>query len=254
MAHLTFSDANAKTRALARVPALRRYLKNQRRIFSFDLPSGYTCPGADTCLAKAILGQNGKRSIWTGPNADHRCFSASAEAAYPSVHTMRHRNFNALRGLRTTDAMARAILQALPLQAGIVRLHVAGDYFSAAYFRAWLQVARARPAVLFYGYTKSLPYWLDARDDVRRTRNLVLTASYGGKHDALIRSERLRSVKVAWSVAGAGRLPIDHDDSHAADPTRRRQSFALLLHGTQPAGSPAAAAKRALNGNGSYSR
>ena len=53
------------------------------------------------------------------------------------------------------------------------------------------------------------------------------------------------------NIAG---LEIDHDDSHAADPTKCNQDFALLIHGTQPAGTEAATALRELKGKGSYSR
>ena len=124
--------------------------------------------------------------------------------------------------------------------------------YNRSYFRAWCDVARLHADLLFYAYTKSLPYWLEYRRHV--PDNLVLTASYGGRHDALIRSERVRFARVVYTVKGAGRLPIDHDVSHAADPTQRRRSFALLLHGTQPAGSEAGAAVRALAGLGSYTR
>ena len=44
-------------------------------------------------------------------------------------------------------------------------------------------------------------------------------------------------------------LDIDHDDSHAADPTKRNESFALLIHGTQPKGSDSGLAMRALKKN-----
>ena len=49
-------------------------------------------------------------------------------------------------------------------------------------------------------------------------------------------------------------LCIDHDDSMAANPTWRDTDFALLLHWTQPKGSEAATALKALKGKGSYSR
>ena len=51
--------------------------------------------------------------------------------------------------------------------------------------------------------------------------------------------------------AEAGYLPIDHDDSHAATVGG---SFALLLHGVQPAGSEAAEAKKKLGKLGAYNR
>lgn len=91
---------------------------------------------------------------------------------------------------------------------------------------------------------------------MKRISNLVLTASYGGHKDALIGRHRLRSVIVIPSVEEAEQrgLEIDHDDSHAADPSKRRDSFALLVHGPQPAGSDWGKAVRSLNGVGSYKR
>ena len=115
-------------------------------------------------------------------------------------------------------------------------------------------IAETHPDRLFYAYTKSLKYWINNRDDV--PDNLVMTASYGGRDDHLIATEGLRSAVVVFSEEQAERLgaEIDHDDSHAARPTLRDQSFALLLHGTQPKGTEAATALKALKGKGSYSR
>ena len=86
--------------------------------------------------------------------------------------------------------------------------------------------------------------------------NFVLTASYGGRNDNLISERALRCTKVVFSEAEASKLglEIDHDDSHAARPSLKDQDFALLIHGTQPKGSEASEALRALNGKGSYSR
>lgn len=36
-----------------------------------------------------------------------------------------------------------------------VRIHASGDFFSAAYVRRWIAVARALPGVRFYAYTRS---------------------------------------------------------------------------------------------------
>ena len=49
-------------------------------------------------------------------------------------------------------------------------------------------------------------------------------------------------------------LEIDHDDSHACYPSLKKQNFALLIHGIQPAGSEAGKAVRELNGKGSYGK
>ena len=88
--------------------------------------------------------------------------------------------------------------------------------------------------------------------------NFVLTASYGGRYDYLIDDNtfNFRSAKVVFSEAEAEELglEIDHDDSHAARPDLRNQSFALLIHGVQPKGSEAAKALVELKGKGSYRR
>jgi hypothetical protein len=106
-----------------------------------------------------------------------------------------------------------------------------------------LDVAKARPKTLFYGYTKSLVIWLRHRSRV--PGNIKLTASEGGKYDNLIELESLKSANVVFSVEEARELglEIDHDDSHAYGSD---QSFALLLHGNQRKETPAAKALSAL--------
>ena len=251
---LKFSDATkqAKLKTLVKVPGLKQYLAKGRKLYTFSLLAGYSCPMASECLSKVVV-KDGKRSIKDGKRTLFRCFSATQEATYTATYEQRKHNFETLRRL-DEDAMYTAINQSLPKNTGIVRIHVSGDFFNQRYFNAWVRVAQSHPDVLFYAYTKSLPYWLAAKSTVDSLDNLILTASHGGTRDDLIESHSLRSVKVVMSTLEANWLPIDHDDSHAADPTLRTQDFALLIHGTQPKGSAAAAAKKELAGLGSYSR
>lgn len=250
-----YSKANAKIEALQAIPSLQPYLENKRRVYSFDLLSGHSCPFAQECLSKVAVNDSGKRTIQDGKWAKFRCFSASQEVVYPSVYALRKGNFDLLRTLGRHQ-IADALQDAMPDNLGICRLHVGGDLFKAAYLQAWIDVAEAHKDRLFYAYTKSLKYWVAHRKRIESTPNLILTASYGGRDDSLIDEHGLRSVRVVYTEKEASDqgLPIDHDDSHAADPTQRDQSFALLIHGVQPKGSAAAAAKQALNGRGSYSR
>ena len=143
--------------------------------------------------------------------------------------------------------MVDVINQSLPANAGIVRIHVAGDFFNQQYMEAWYTIALLNPNTLFYAYTKSLRFWL-AINEFPVLHNFVLTASYGGTHDHLIEEFDLRSSKVVYSEAEAVALglDIDHDDSHAARPSLRNNDFALLLHGTQPKDSRAAEALKVL--------
>lgn len=252
---LKFSAANTKIKALSEVKSLAKFLSNGKKVYSLDLLSGWSCPFAKDCLSKVII-LDGKRKINDGPDTEFRCFSASQEALYPAVYNLRKNNYDQLKLCNTYTYKKNLILTSLPKNAGIVRVHVGGDFFNADYFRAWLRVAQIRPDVLFYAYTKSLKYWIENRAEVDRTENFVLTASRGGRLDNLIDKAGLRSSIVVYSVAQAEKLglEIDHDDSHAADPTKRNQNFALLIHGSQPPGSEAGKAVRALNGVGSYGR
>ena len=251
---LKFSKANAKTQALKNDSELAEYLTDNRKIYSLDLLSGWSCPHAKDCLSKAIVQDNGKRKIKDGKDTQFRCFSASQEVQYTNVYNSRKHNFDMLRKLSCGE-MVDMINQSLPTNAGIVRIHVAGDFFSQQYMEAWYTVALLNPKILFYAYTKSLRFWL-AIKEFPILHNFVLTASYGGTHDHLIDEFNLRSAKVVFSVAEAAELglEIDHDDSHAAKPSLRDNSFALLIHGTQPAGSEASTALKKLKGKGSYSR
>jgi hypothetical protein len=251
---LKFSKANAKTQALANDAELAEYLQDNRKIYSLDLLSGWSCPHAKDCLSKAIVQDNGKRKIKDGRHTQFRCFSASQEVQYTNVYNLRKHNFDSLRGLHIND-MIHELNQSMPKNAGIVRIHVAGDFFSRDYMLAWYMVASINPNVLFYAYTKSLRFWLTV-NEYPILENFVLTASYGGRDDHLINEFGMRSAKVVFSEAEAEELglEIDHDDSHAAQPSLRNQDFALLIHGTQPKGSAASEALRALKGKGSYSR
>ena len=254
---VTFSEANAKIEALAEVPSLKKYLEG-KKVYSFDLLSGYSCPFAKECLSKAVEDSQGKRTIKDGPDTKFRCFSASQEVQYTGVYNRRKNNLDNLRGFDTLE-LVKEILAAMPKDLGVCRIHVAGDFFNEKYFLAWLTIAKMFPQKLIYAYTKSLKYWVNNRELVDSLPNFILTASYGGRDDAMIAEHSLRASKVVFSESEAENLglTIDHDDSHAADPELKNNDFALLIHGTQPKGSEASEALQLLRKNKvkhSYSR
>lgn len=203
-----------------------------KNIYTFSLPAGHSCPFANDCLSKADK-LTGK--LTDGPNTQFRCFAASAEAVYPNVRIARWHNFDLLKKLNSNEG-TDLILASLPKKANIVRIHVSGDFFNESYFLAWLQVAKLRPNVLFYAYTKSLIYWVNYIKDI--PSNLVLNASEGGKLDAQILEHGLKFAKVVYSPEQAQELGllIDHTDEAAY---KTKESFALLIHGQQPKGSKA---------------
>jgi hypothetical protein len=251
---------------MIKVVALSGWLDKKRKIYSLDLLSGWTCPFAKECLSKVTIVQiDGlpRKKIKDGPDTLFRCFSASQEVVFPAVYNSRKHNTDTLQEHKSVDDIAEEIQASLPQNAGIVRIHVGGDFYNLMYFLAWLKVARDNPSVLFYAYTKSLRWWVANLGGI--PENMVLTASRGGREDHLIGEYNLREAIViadpndCQQIYDEGLthwkgLPIDHDDSHAAIPQTRGESFYLLVHGPQMAGSDSGKAVRNLKGKGSYGR
>lgn len=234
--------------------------KLSKEIVTFSLPSGYSCPGASECLAKADK-NTGK--IIDGPNQKFRCFSAVSETR-PSVRLQRWHNYVLLRKAKTKEAIEQLIIESFPRGAKILRLHVGGDFYSQAYFDAWASVAARFYNCIIYAYTKSIHFVKNHKGEL--PQNFRVTLSRGGKFDDLIDEISDSSTEVGERQYGiaevlghpdeavAKGLEVDHDDSHAID---GKQHFALLLHSMQPAGSAAAEKVKTMRKEGiqfSYSK
>ena len=232
---LTISEPNSKLGQIA-APSL-------------SLPAGYTCPFADTC--KSYVQRDGKMDF-TNPEGnktiikdvgDTRCYAASAEAAYPSTRRMRWRNFDLIEEVFAdggVDAVAGLLVRSIAHYESenprikLFRIHDSGDFFKQWYLDAWIETAKLLPHVLFYAYTKSLPFWAKRKEVV--PKNLRLIASEGGTKDALISKEGFRRAVIVRDTGEAirKRLHVDVNDFLAAFGDK---DFALLLHGVQPAAS-----------------
>lgn len=222
--------------------------KLPKDVHHFSLPSGFTCPGAKDCKSYANPDTG---HIKDGPHTEFRCFSASTESTYSNVRAARWYNRKLLAKCRGAQEIYELIKASLPpklFNLRKLRIHVAGDFYGMDYFEAWMRVARENPGILFYAYTKSLHLWVKKIDEV--PANLYLTASRGGKFDHLIDEYDLPNATVVYhpSEAEEKGMKIDHDESIAMSASRG--SFALLLHGTQPAGSDAAKSLAKLNKEG----
>jgi hypothetical protein len=213
--------------------------KLSKEIVTFSLPSGYSCPGAKDCLAKADR-ETGK--IIDGKHQKFRCFSAVSETR-PAVRLQRWHNYALLKQAKTKEGMEELIIESFPRGAKILRLHVGGDFFNQAYFDAWAAVAKRFYHCIIYAYTKSVHYVKAHKEKL--PDNFRITLSKGGKYDHLIEEEDAED-DVQYGIAEvlghpedaeALELEVDHDDSHAI---AGKQHFALLLHSMQPAGSEAA--------------
>ena len=188
---------------------------------------------------------------------EFRCLGASCEIRSKNLREKSERNAALLRhvGLKNRATLVRLIDRSIPEDARVVRIHTTGgDFLTKEYLQAWLDVAAQYPDVVFYGYTKALPYYVQLSDMF--PENFRFTPSRGGTHDHLIDEHGLIEARVVYHPDEAAKLgwPIDHDDSHAM---KADHSFCLLIHGQQAAGSDASLALKMLRLEGikfGYSR
>lgn len=222
------------------------------RINYFSLPAGYTCPFARIC--KTMMNKHGKafssgekvksvaQRLGVPPEEVVKCFAASTEGYSPETRRLRWRNYDLLRQFSgdvhgMADLMQRSIehYENNNPKIKILRIHDSGDFFNQEYFDAWLETAEERPDILFYCYTKSIPFWVNRIDEM--PNNFRPIASRGGFFDDLIDKHGLRSAHIVFDADEAKQkgLRIDINDYLAA---MGNEDFALLLHGVQKKGTP----------------
>ena len=230
---LKFSKDNKKLDKLA--IEVKEKTGRYENVYSMSIPSGRaeTCPYADKC--KAYVGSNGK-IVSRDDYVDYRCYSASMEALFPIQLKQRDYNFDLLKACNNDrQELMNLINASIPVEAQIIRIHVGGDFYSQPYFDAWLNVAMLNREIRFYAYTKSLPFWVNRLDSINigNFPNMELIASRGGTKDKLINEHQLKEAIVVYSEKEAKErnLEIDYTDYLAC---YGKESFALLIHGTQP--------------------
>ena len=233
----------------------------------FSLPAGYTCPFATVCKnfpAKwegPIKGGKWKKpaswdkNIKPGPQAEIMCYAARAQGQYPGANVQAFKNLDLLKKMKTKEKMANLIVKSMEYHGlyntDILRIHEAGDFFSQEYFDAWVEVTKRMPQTLFYAYTVSLPYWMSRKSQL--PKNFKIIASMDKNNEELILKNGLRYSKVVNSAEEAQELglSIDVDDSLAWSSD---DSFALVIHGSQPKGSEAAEALKQNRQSGLYDK
>lgn len=220
--------------------------KINKKVYVLNLLAGHTCLFADKCLAKAVE-VDGTVKIWNGEKQEYRCYAASISIAFPTVYRSQKYNTDLIRNTRGRKKLFELLDASLPKDAQVVRIHSSGDFLSLAYFDAWLDLARKYPKITFYAYTKSLPFWVKRLNEI--PKNMILTASWGGKADKLIDKHSLRSARVVYSEQEAKdlKLDIDHNDFSAYNPKKRDRNFSLLIHGIQSPLTKGGTAMRQLN-------
>lgn len=220
--------------------------KLDKKVSTFSLPSGITCPFAKDC--KCSVEENTSShtfSVKVYKDTKFKCFFASLEALYPQLRASVNHNLDLIKKyINSEKDLTDLISRSLPSKSKYFRIHVGGDFFNENYFKAWMNVAKSNKDKIFYAYTKSIPILIKYKDIV--PDNFIITCSYGSYNDDLIEKYDLKRAKVYYHPDDAKKdgVEIDHDDSLAMDPSVKK--FGLLLHGNQEKGSKAADAIKRL--------
>ena len=171
-------------------------------VYEWNLPTGFTCPKAEECLVKVdrVTGKFNNKSN------SYRCYAASSER-FPTVRKHRWNNFEFIK---------KGGIPEIPKKAKHIRIHASGDFFNQKYFDLWIEICKKNTNIEFWAYTKSLSFWVNRINDI--PKNLVLTASYGGREDSLISKYNLKHTKVIKDKKEVDESLIDYNDDLARTP------------------------------------
>lgn len=159
----------------------------ERLIWTFGLPSGR----ADVCVGL------------TDACREH-CYARQVEHLRPAVLARYEKN---LRLSRLPDFAQRVRYFILNHDITVVRVHVGGDFYSAAYARKWLRVLRWLPSVRFFLYTRS---WRHAaiRSVLERMAELPnCRVWYSCDRETGVPAHVPPRVRLAWLMTGADDPP-----------------------------------------------
>ena len=159
---------------------MKYLLTNGNRELAKDGIFTWTLPALNARLS------NGKNHI-TCPNAGicaNLCYARSGTYNFSNVKKAHLAKLEmVLNDLEGWKLQLVLELQAKRYRGGKwVRIHDSGDFFSNAYFEAWVRIARSTPDVRFYAYTKEVKMV----KSYTLPENLIIIFSMGGKQDRLI--------------------------------------------------------------------
>lgn len=141
---------------------------NGVRLYEFNLPAISSCPFADKCLAFCYA--NTGAFIWK-PAREKYIFNMELTKSPVEFKELIQGEIDHKR-------------------VEFLRIHSSGDFYSMNYLKIWLSIAADNPAVVFYGYTKSVPLF----KNIQALKNFIFCYSTGGKMDHLIQPEDKQAV------------------------------------------------------------
>lgn len=149
--------------------------------FNFNLPAIKTCPSRGEC-EKFCYATQGRYIFGSVVDSMEKHYLKSLQPWFVDVmdEEIKWRNRNARR--KHCDLY--------------VRVHDSGDYYSIAYARKWIEIAKRNPDVIFYSYTKCISMWHHLIDNSECPSNFRIIMSEGGKGDMKIRENDVKAIVI----------------------------------------------------------
>jgi len=191
-------------------------LINKARILNFSLPAYKTqnnkmvCPFAKDCVKY--------------------CYAQKGNYRFPSVKKGLNNRYELSKKEEFVTIMNANILLERPTH---VRIHDSGDFYSVDYLNKWVEIAKANKEVIFYAYTKSIPFFKRSKEMDTKfllPKNLIIIFSEGSKKDNLINTTKDRHSRIFKDInemIKQGYINASDNDLNAITDNKK---VGLLLH------------------------
>ena len=173
-------------------------IENKMRVMNFSLPAYKTITGKTVCpFAKDCI---------------KYCYAQKGNYRYPSVIKGLNNRYELSKTADFVPKMNATIILERPTH---IRIHDSGDFYSIAYLKKWVSIAKQNKDVIFYAYTKSIKFFIDG---LKLPKNLKIIFSEGSKTDNLINVNKHRHARIFKSkelLAAAGYINASENDLKA---------------------------------------
>ena len=191
-------------------------LMNRARILNFSLPAYKTqnnkmvCPFAKDCVKY--------------------CYAQKGNYRYPSVKKGLNNRYELSKKEEFVTIMNANILLERPTH---VRIHDSGDFYSVDYLNKWVQIAKDNKDVIFYAYTKSIPFFKTTKEmntNFLLPKNLIIIFSEGSKKDNLINTDTDRHSRIFKDINEMIKQGYVNASDNDLNAITKNKKVGLLLH------------------------
>ena len=185
--------------------------ENNKRIFNFSIPAHKTKSGQVVCpFAKACL---------------KYCYAQKGNyTRFPIVQELMEQKYTITKQDNFSNLMTQEIKDK---RADVVRLHDSGDFYSVKYLKKWVEIAQENKHIIFYAYTKSVPFF---KKGIEIPKNLKVIFSEGSKKDYLIDTKKDRHARIFNSLedlTAGGYIDASTNDLNALTDNKK---VGLVIH------------------------